>query len=467
MRGFAGVTLAGAVPFAIPAALHARTATRRAERGLPALLLTSEARREELAATGAGFEVASLERLLATSAPAGDPRLVEVDPEAPAFLQLTSGTTGEPRLAQLSHRAIAAWRRSIAGAFDSGTGDVLVGWVPPWHVMGLVRFVLQPILTGVVAHLVPPEVGRLAEWLETVARVRGTFTSAPDFALRTAVRMVGDRPLDLGSLRLVVTGGEPVRLATIRAFESRFDLPGIVRPAYGLSEATLAVTAVAPGEPLEVDATGNVSCGRPLPGFELRLVDAAGAECAAGAPGEILVRSASLFSGYFEAAGPDRGLLRDGWLTTGDWGRLGAHGELYVLGRRRNLLKHGGATYAPRELEDAAIEVPGIVARRRLRCATGRAAKSSRSWSSSARRAPRESRGPRAGGGRVGASRARHPAGRSPGRGARHAAAHRQRQAPPPRAAPATRGRGARERPDPLRPRRRLDRIAGAASGRD
>ena len=362
VRGFAGVTLAGAVPFAIPATLHARTATRRAERGLPALLLTAETRNAELAAMAAGFAVASLEPLLAAPPPAGDLRPVEVEAEAPAFLQLTSGTTGEPRLAQLSHRALAAWRRSIAGAFDSGAGDVLVGWVPPWHVMGLVRFVLQPILSGVVAHLVLPEVGRLAEWLETVARVRGTFTSAPDFALRTAVRMAGDRALDLGSLRLVVTGGEPVRLATIRAFESRFGLPGVVRPAYGLSEATLAVTAVAPGEPLAVDATGNVSCGRPLPGFELRVVDANGADCAAGEPGEIRVRSESLFSGYFEPGGPDTGMLRDGWLATGDWGRLGAQGELYVLGRRRNLLKHGGATYAPRELEDAAIEVAGVLA---------------------------------------------------------------------------------------------------------
>lgn len=190
-----------------------------------------------------------------------------------------------------------------------------------------------------------------------MARVRGTFTSAPDFALRTAVRMAGDHALDLGSLRLVVTGGEPVRFATIRAFESRFGLPGVVRPAYGLSEATLVVTAVAPGEPLAVDATGNVSCGRPLPGFELRLVDANGVDCGAGEPGEIRVRSECLFSGYFEPGGPDTGMLRDGWLETGDWGRLGAQGELYVLGRRRNLLKHGGATYAPRRVS---LTPPGV-----------------------------------------------------------------------------------------------------------
>lgn len=363
VRGFAGAVLAGAAPFAIPAGLHAPTASRRAARGRPTLLLTAAARQAELATAtaGAGFAVAALERLLAAPAPAGPPRLEDVDPEAPAFLQLTSGTTGEPRLALLSHRAIAAWRRNVAGRLDQRAGDVLVGWVPPWHVMGLVRFVLQPILAGVAAHLVLPEVGRLGEWLETVARARGTFTSAPDFALRTAVRLVGDRSLDLSSLRMVVSGGEPVRLATIRAFEARFGLPGVVRPAYGLSEATLAVTAAAPGEPLTIDAAGHVSCGRPLPGFDLRVVAAGGGDCRPGEAGEIWVRSESLFSGYFGAEGPDTSALCDGWLRTGDWGRLGSAGELYVLGRRRNLLKHGGATYAPRELEEAAEGVAGVL----------------------------------------------------------------------------------------------------------
>lgn len=363
VRGFAGVAAAGAVPFGIPAEISAATAVARASRGLPALLLTSEARREELLAARpaeARFAIASLERLREATGQAAPATTPAVDPAAPAFLQFTSGTTGEPRLAALTHQALAAWRRHAAGVVDNAAQDVLVGWVPPWHVMGMVRFVLQPMFAGCVAHLVPPRVATLGEWLETIERTRATFTSAPDFALRTAPRLLGARRLDLSSLRALVSGGEPVRLSTLRAFESRFDLAGVVRPAYGLAEATLAVTALAPGEPLRVDSTGNVSCGRPLPGVELRIVDSSGAVTEVGAPGEIQIRSAALFAGYFTPEGLDRSAVTDGWLATGDVGRLGPEGELYVLGRRRNLLKHGGATYAPRELEEAAERVDGV-----------------------------------------------------------------------------------------------------------
>ncbi len=363
VRGFAAVASAGAIPFGIPAEIAAETALSRASRGLPALLLTSEARREELLAArdaAEPFAIASLERLREAPGDAALTAPPPVDPVAPAFLQFTSGTTGEPRLAALPHRALDAWRGQTAGVIDNQREDVLVGWVPPWHVMGMVRFVLQPVFSECVAHLVPPKVATLGEWLETIERTRATFSSAPDFALRTAPRLLPARRLDLSSLRALVSGGEPVRLETIRAFESRFGLSGVVRPAYGLAEATLAVTALAPGEPLRVDGSGNVSCGRPLPGVELRIVDPSGREAAEGAPGEIQIRSAALFSGYFTAAGLDRSAVADGWLATGDVGRLGSAGELYVLGRRRNLLKHGGATYAPRELEEVAERVDGV-----------------------------------------------------------------------------------------------------------
>lgn len=359
VRGFAAVALAGAVPFAIHPEIAPALALRRAARGRPRLLLTTAARTQELAGAAAagGLALAAIETL---PRPAPTPRAaLAVDPEAPAVMQFTSGTIGEPRLAVLSHRALAAWRQQAAGPLLPGPGDILAGWVPPWHVTGLMRFVLLPVMRGVETHLVAPTARALGAWLETAARVRATFSSAPDFALRTAVRLCADRPLDLGALRCLVTGGEAVRLSTVEAFERRFDRPGVVRPAYGLSEATLAVTCVRPGEPLAVDRAGTVACGRPLPGVELRLVDERGADCAPGTPGEIRVRSASLFSGYFDELPGDSRESADGWLATGDWGRLGAEGELYVLGRRRQLLKHGGATYAPRELEEAAESVAG------------------------------------------------------------------------------------------------------------
>lgn len=361
VRGFAAVCLSGAVPFAISPALSPAVAMSRAARGRPRLVLAPAAVRDELARTGDGrLEVVAIEALARPAA--SPPAPPGVEPEDPAILQLTSGTTGEPRFAVLSHRALAAWRRQASGPLLPTPDDVLAGWVPPWHVMGLMRFVWLPVVCGGEVHLVAPSVRTLGSWMETAARVRATFTAASDFALRMAVRIVGRQALDLRSLRWVATGGEPVRATTIRDFEARFDLPGIVRPAYGLAEATLAVTGVRPGEPLAVDAAGHVSCGRPLPGTELRIVDEHGAGSPPGQLGEIHIRTAALFSGYFDEASGDSRWPGGGWLATGDWGHLGPDGELYVLGRRRTLLKHGGATFAPRELEEAAERCAGISA---------------------------------------------------------------------------------------------------------
>jgi acyl-CoA synthetase (AMP-forming)/AMP-acid ligase II len=368
VRGFAGAALAGAVPFAIPPGLAASAAMARAERGRPRSILTTEGSVEELrgAAAAQGSRasaVVPIERLL--SPVGGSPAPVELlpcDSEAPAVLQLTSGTTGEPRFAVLSHRALAAWRQA-AGNELTGEGEVLVGWVPPWHVMGLLRYLMLPVVCGIETHLVPPAVRTLGAWLETAARVRATFTSASDFGLRSATRLAGGRRLDLGSLRCLVIGGEAIRASTIRDFEARFQLPRIVRPAYGLAEATLSVTCARLGEPLRLDPAGNVSCGPPLPGTSVRILRAGaghGVECAPWEQGEIQVRSASLFSGYFDSPAGDTRLLEDGWLATGDTGSLSPEGELFVVGRRRNLLKHGGATYAPRELEEAAESVDGL-----------------------------------------------------------------------------------------------------------
>ncbi len=271
-----------------------------------------------------------------------------------AFLQPTSGTSGEPRAAVILQRNALASLRSSRDFLGIGPRDVLVSWVPPWHDLGLLRFVLGPVYFGAPCHLVPPAVSTLPLWLETAARVRATIVGAPDFAYRLAARLVEARGLDLSSLRYATNGGEPVRQSTIVAFEERFGVPGVVRPGYGLAEATLGVTCLRPGEPLRVDSRGNVSCGRPFPGVEVRIAREAGDE------GEILVRSPAVFAGYFEAEEASAEALRDGWLHTGDIGRLDPDGHLYVLGRKRALLKRGGVPVAPRELEEAAQSVPGI-----------------------------------------------------------------------------------------------------------
>ncbi len=349
---FFALQILRAVPCAFDPGAPPETAARRAAQVRPTLTLTIGAS-EALSAAGLRWvALADVPR----QAPARS--LQSVTGDDPAFLQPTSGTSGEPRAAVILQRQALASLRAARDGIGIGREDVLVSWVPPWHDLGLLRFVLGPVYFGAPCHLVEPAIRTLPLWLRTASEVRATILGAPDFAWRLATRLVDPAGLDLSALRSATNGGEPVRRSTIEAFEARFGTPGALRPGYGLAEATLGVTSLRPGEPPRVDDRGNVSCGRPLPGVEVRIM-AEEKEEEEGI-GEILVRGPAVFAGYFEAAAASAEALRDGWLHTGDVGRLDAEGHLYVLGRRRALLKRGGAPLAPRELEEAAGSVPGV-----------------------------------------------------------------------------------------------------------
>jgi acyl-CoA synthetase (AMP-forming)/AMP-acid ligase II len=353
IRAFFALQRLAAAPCAFDPGGPPESVARRAARIRPRLALVEEPADGALAEamTGAGLRCVDLRQV---------PRNTAALPsyggsgEDVAYLQPTSGTSGEPRAAVILQRNALASLRSSRDLLGIGPRDVLVSWAPPWHDLGLVRFILGPVYFGAPCHLVQPAIRTLPLWLETASRVRATLLGAPDFAYRLAVRLVDPRGLDLSALRYATNGGEPVRQSTILAFEERFGVPGIVRPGYGLAEATLGVTVLLPDEPLRVDPRGNVSCGRPFPEVEVRIAPEA------GDVGEILVRGPAVFAGYFEAEEATAEALRDGWLHTGDIGRLDADGHLYVLGRKRALLKRGGVPLAPRELEEAAQSVPGV-----------------------------------------------------------------------------------------------------------
>jgi acyl-CoA synthetase (AMP-forming)/AMP-acid ligase II len=354
--------LAGAAPAVIAPTLPAATLARRVAQVDPRWAISRAGVATAAAASGppGGARRIELDALRRRARPARAATLPPgPGPEAIAHLQLTSGTSGEPRAAMLTHGAVTAYLRCAGQAYGLGEGDRIVAWVPPWHDMGLFYGLLYPLAFGCPSHIVPPAIRTLGEWLSTIARVGGTFTGAPDFAYRLACRTVAPEGLDLGSLRIATSGGEPVRRATIEAFEARFGLHGRVRPAYGLAEASLGVSVSASG-PRRSHASGALSCGRPMPGVEVRIAREDGGAAAAGAEGEILVRSPALFAGYLNAEEDTRRALRDGWLRTGDGGLLDEDGELYVLGRRRCLLKRGGASLAPREVEEAAESVAEV-----------------------------------------------------------------------------------------------------------
>ena len=356
VRAFFALQRLGAAPCALNPQAPPATSASRAARLRPRLVLTSGASPDGLVPACAvgglpAVDLAAVPRIALRT----ERHAREADV---AFLQQTSGTTGEPRAALITHRNVLASLRAARELLAIGPQDVLVGWVPPWHDLGLLRFVLGPVYFGTPCHLVPPAIRTLGQWLATASEVRATVIGAPDFAYRLAARLVEPKGLDLSTLRFATNGGEPVRQSTILAFEERFGVPGAIRPGYGLAEATLGVTCLRPGEPRRVDEHGNVSCGRPFPGVEVRI--AGSDDGGSGRAGEILVRGPSCFAGYFDAPEESREILRGGWLHTGDVGAQDADGHLYVLARDRALLKRGGVPLAPRELEEPVERLRGV-----------------------------------------------------------------------------------------------------------
>jgi acyl-CoA synthetase (AMP-forming)/AMP-acid ligase II len=234
--------------------------------------------------------------------------------------------------------------------------------------------------------LIPPELflARPALWLRAISRYGATVSPAPNFAYGLCVSKIRDdemESVDLSCWRLALNGAEPVAPTVLRAFENRFSRwgfrPEAMTPVYGMSEAALAVTFSDTRRPFRSArfsrealaehgearrAPGGVeivSVGRPLPGFELRVVDEAGRALPGGGVGRVLLRGPSLMRGYFGQPRATARAMRDGWLDSGDLGFLSG-GELYVTGRAKDLLILRGRNHAPEEVERAVSDLPAV-----------------------------------------------------------------------------------------------------------
>jgi acyl-CoA synthetase (AMP-forming)/AMP-acid ligase II len=286
-----------------------------------------------------------------------------------AFLQYTSGSTGEPRGVMLTHRNVVSTIRFMAEAAGLTADDRVVSWLPLYHDMGLIGCAFTPPLTAAPLWLLPPDLRNPRQWLELITKVRATFTVSPDFGYRNCVRHVRDTSdLDLGSLKGALSGAEPVRLSTIDAFEERFGLKNVILPCYGLAEATLAVALWPRATPRRIDPSGRfLSVGRPCPGISVRIMppatdDPAGeAVLGANREGEICVKSPGVMEGYYNnPEATARVLLPDGWLRTGDLGFVDGEGYLYVTGRLKDIMILGGENVVPADIEEIVDHVPGI-----------------------------------------------------------------------------------------------------------
>jgi fatty-acyl-CoA synthase len=315
-----------------------------------------------------------------------------ITPEDLCFLQFTSGSTSQPKGVVVTHANLVANATAFLGpaGLDRNDQDVGVSWLPLFHDMGLIGFVLGSLICDIPVVLLPTSTFARGPriWLETIHKHRGTITYAPNFAYALATKRLKDRDvaeLDLSCLRVAGCGAEPIHAQTMRDFAARlapagFDARALL-PSYGMAEATLAITFHPRGTPLVTDtvdgtamkrgeaqrvAAGTsgalelVGCGVPFPGHELRIVDSeTGAALGERQVGQVVARGPSVTSEYFR--NPEATALgwRDGWLQTGDLGYL-ADGALYLCGRLKDLIILHGANFHPQDLEWAVQDLEGV-----------------------------------------------------------------------------------------------------------
>ncbi|TAL52436.1 AMP-binding protein [Pandoraea sp.] len=338
------------------------------------------------------LNVPTIRHVLTPAAIASDAGGVLVTPRAEdtAFLQYTSGSTGDPKGVVLTHANLLANIRGMGQRVDIAVTDVLVSWLPLYHDMGLIGAWFAPMYYGLPLVVTSPMtfLARPASWLRLIDQYRGTMTTAPNFAYERCARRLKDdelRDLDLSSLRFAVCGAEPVSPDTMRAFAARFKPCGFDEHAltavYGLAENSVCLTFPLPRRGLRIDrvqrqalaltqqarparpdeaAIEIVGCGHALPGSELRVVGERGHVLPERHIGRIEFRGASATSGYYRNPAQTARLFRQGWLDTGDLGYL-AEGELFITGRIKDMIIRGGRHFFPYELEEAIARVPGVL----------------------------------------------------------------------------------------------------------
>ena len=320
----------------------------------------------------------------------GAPRPVAIRPLDTAFIQYTSGSTGDPKGVVLTHANLLANIRAIGQATDLAPNDVFVSWLPLYHDMGLICAWLTSFYFGVPLVVMSPLsfLARPERWLRAIQHYRGTLSAAPNFAYELCVKRIVDADiegLDLSSWRIAANGAEPVVPETMQRFGQRFAAygfrPEAMTPVYGLAESTVGLLSpplgrgpridrvrrdtfsgignAIPASPDDPSALSFVSCGSPLPGHAVRIVDALGREVGERIEGRLEFKGPSATAGYFRNPGQTQRLFDGDWLDTGDRA-YAANGEIHLTGRVKDIIIRGGRNIYPHELENAVGSISGI-----------------------------------------------------------------------------------------------------------
>jgi fatty-acyl-CoA synthase len=324
--------------------------------------------------------------LLESSVPLPHP---QVNPDQPCLLQHSSGTTGLQKAIMLSHRTVLEHANRYGKAIAMNSSDKVISWLPLYHDMGLIAAFHLPLAFGIPTVQIDP-----FEWiiapvllLDAISSEKGTLAWLPNFAYNLMADRIDDRDLEgvrLDSLRLLINCSEPVRAASHEKFATRFSQiglePGALSACYAMAETTFAVTQSSVGTQAPVlranrdelgrgrfvpasgegPATSCVCSGAPIAGCEVRIIDDGGQNLPEDRIGEILISSVSMFDGYRNNPEKTAQVLRDGWYHSGDYGFI-HDGQVYVIGRKKDIIIVAGKNLYPEDIEDAVNTVIGVI----------------------------------------------------------------------------------------------------------
>jgi acyl-CoA synthetase (AMP-forming)/AMP-acid ligase II len=321
-------------------------------------------------------------------------------PDDLAFIQYTSGSTSMPKGVALTHANIIAGLKAIVEGSGLCVSDTVAQWLPLYHDMGLFGM-LAALSSGATVHVWPPTsfIRDPGGWLREFSRVRATVYAGPNFSYEYMLDGVSERELaelDLRPWRVAFNGAENINAHSMARFIEYFGRVGFrpetMFPVYGLAEATLAVSFPPQHQPPRVqwvdrdvlanDATarlmdrndprarGVVSGGRPVLGHEVRICADDGTPLPGHRVGEIQARGPGVMRGYLNKPEITQQTFQDGWLKTGDMGYV-SEGDLFITGRKKELIIVRGENYYPQDIEAALQELPGIYRNRCIAVASG------------------------------------------------------------------------------------------------
>ena len=397
---FWGALLAGAIPSMFPtltekldAGIYTQSMAELVKLSGVRAILTTDAFASELGAHVACPVYGSAQ--LAASISAADVEIFTSrppDPDETAFLQHSSGTTGLQKGVALSHRAVLNQIASYSEAIQLSAQDVIASWLPLYHDMGLIAGFLMPLVQGTPLVLMSPFdwVQHPAILFRAIHDYGGTLCWLPNFAYNHCARRVRRRDtqgLSLASVRMFVNCSEPVLHDSHQLFLERF-APHGVKPemlavSYAMAENTFAVTQTPPSQPARLDvvdrveleqnryarsvhrddpnAQVRVSCGPVIAGTGVRVVNDEGQVLPERCVGQVAIQSDYMLSGYYKR--PDLQPFHGGWYLTGDMGYV-AEGEVYIVGRLKDLIINAGKNIYPQDIEAIVNTVPGVHAGR-------------------------------------------------------------------------------------------------------